>query len=243
MERLTREQVIEKLNKGEKDFKELDLSGLDLSKLDLSNAILFHCDLKHINLSCCNLKYANLEYADLSHCDLKYADLSYTNLHDADLSHSYLYMANLSNANLEGASLSYANLSKADLSNANLSYAYFSDAKLWNTRLDEKEQIRKGLILKESMIGYKKCADDVIVTLEIPKGAIVFSINNYSCRTNKAKVIEISNGETIVNSKYFENFSYELGKEIEIEDFGLMYDVDDAPGIHFFKTREEAEKY
>ena len=218
MERLTREQVMEKLEKGDKDFSNSDLRGLDLSGLDLSRS-------------------------DLSYANLSYCELSYANLYNTDLSHSYLYRANLSNANLECASLSYANLSKVDLSKADLSYAYFSDAKLWNTKLDEKEQIRKGLILKESMIGYKKCADDVIVTLEIPKGAIVFSINNSDCRTNKAKVIEIFNSETIAKSNYDEDFIYELGQEIEIEDFDLIYNVENASGIHFFKTKEEAKNY
>ena len=33
--------------------------------------------------------------------------------------------------------------------------------------------------------------DEVIVTLEIPRGAIVFSINGYKCRTNKAKMFSL----------------------------------------------------
>ena len=238
MERLTREQVIEKLEKDDRDFKKLDLSGLDLSKLDLSNAVLFHCDLKY-----CNLKYANLEYADLSHCDLRFADLSYANLHNVDLSYSCLYRAYLCNADLEGASLYYANLSKATLSNAKLSNAKLAYADLSHTLLSEEEQIRTGIILKEPMIGYKKCECNKIVTLEIPKGAIVFSINNDQCRTNKAKVIDISNGERIVYSDYDDSFAYELGKEIEIDNFDLRYNVKCTTGIHFYRTREEAEKY
>lgn len=168
MEKLTKEQVIEKLVKCDKDFKGLDLSGLDLSGLDFFN------------------------------CDLSYS-------------------------NLKGTRLSYANL--------------------YNAKLDEKEKIRKGIILKESMIGYKKCRFGIIVKLVIPKGAIVFSINNFKCRTNRAKVIEISNGENIAYSNYNHSFTYKLRKEIEIEDFDLAYNVECASGIHFFKTREEAENY
>lgn len=203
MEKLTREEVIEKLEKDDKNFKGLDLSGLDLSGLDLSYA-----DLYNTNLSMADLENAHLEHSDLSNAILYCADLSNADLSNADLSNVILYGTNLDDA-----------------------------------ILDKKEQIRKGLILKDKMIGYKKCIDDIIVTLEIPKDAIVFSINNNKCRTNKAKVIEISDGKTIAKSKFVENFIYELGHEIEIEDFDLSYNVECSTGIHFFRTREEAEKY
>lgn len=183
MKKLTREEVIEKLSKGDKDFKNLDLSDLDLRMLDLS----------YSNLSNTNLSYANLVYAILDNTDLSYA---------------------------------------------NLEHAYLS-----NAILDEKEQIRKGMILKESMIGYKKCKLGTIVTLEIPKGASVFSINNDKCRTNKAKVIEISDGKKIAYSNYDNFFIYKLGKEIEVKDFDLRYNVECSSGIHFFRTRKEAENY
>ena len=146
-------------------------------------------------------------------------------------------------ADLSGANLSGANLRCADLSGANLSGADLSGADL-----DQKERIRFGMILKEDLIAYKKCEDKLIVELCIPKGSIVFSINNSKCRTNRAKVISISN---IENDKQYDkatsthdsNFVYEVGKELEIEDFDLMYNVECGSGIHFFRTRKEAEEY
>ena len=57
--------------------------------------------------------------------------------------------ANLSRANLSWANLSGANLSRADLSGVDLSWA----------NLDEDQLIRRGLCLKEPLIGYKKCKD------------------------------------------------------------------------------------
>ena len=36
---------------------------------------------------------------------------------------------------------------------------------------------------------------------------------------------------------------YEVGKELEIENFDLMYNVECSTGIHFFRTREEAIDY
>ena len=38
-------------------------------------------------------------------------------------------------------------------------------------------------------------------------------------------------------------FEYRLGKEINIKDFNLMYNVECTSGFHFFRTRKEAEEY
>lgn len=174
--------------------------------------------------------------ANLENVDLRNANLNYANLSNADLRY-----ANLTNANLTNANLCYADLHLANLRYANLRNADIDGANLINTILDENEQIRKGIILKESMIGYKKCRNRVIVTLEIPKGAVVFSISNSIYRTNKAKVIDISSDNKIAYSKYDYDFKYEIGKEIEIEDFNMQYNYEDTTGIHFYRTKEEAE--
>lgn len=232
MKKLTRDQVIEKLEKDDKDFRGLDLSGLILCNMDLSNADLRNADLSSTDLYNTDLYNANLSYANLIGADLECANLSYANLIDAKLS----------NTNLSSTTLSNANLSNTDLSNVKLSNADLCGANLAHTLLSKEEQIRTGIILKESMIGYKNCERNKIVTLEIPKGAIVFSINNNQCRTNKAKVIDISSGEKIVYSDYDESFAYELGKEIEIENFDLRYNVECSTGIHFYRTKKEAER-
>ena len=38
-------------------------------------------------------------------------------------------------------------------------------------------------------------------------------------------------------------FTYEKGKSYEIKDFDLAYNEECSTGIHFFKTRKEAEEY
>ena len=141
--------------------------------------------------------------------------------------------ANLRGANLSGADLSGANLSGADLYGADLSCANISKA-----LLDEKEQFRKGVILEKPMRGYKKLSGGSICVLSIPKGAIVFSINGSKCRTNKAKVL--SGGGASIFDK---GFIYKKGKSYEIEGFDLAYNEECSTGIHFFKTRKEAEEY
>ena len=134
-------------------------------------------------------------------------------------------------ANLRGADLRVADLYGADLRVADLRGA----------DLDEKELTRKGIKLKEPMIGYKKCQDNKIVTLEIPKGSIIFSVNNGKCRTDRCKVVSIEGGAEAYG--FYNNFKYTVGLEIEIFDFCLEYNIECAEGIHFFRTREEAEEY
>jgi hypothetical protein len=111
--------------------------------------------------------------------------------------------------------------------------------------LDYKERIRKGIFLDKATIVYKKC-NNAIVTLQVPKGAIVFSINNYKCRTVKAEVIAIDGDETkgkTIESDYDSNFIYEVGKIVEVKDFNLMYNIECSTGVHFFWTKEQAENY
>jgi hypothetical protein len=182
---------------------------------------------------CANLAYANLTDANLSGADLTEANLTRANLTRADLIGAHLNCADLTDANLSGANLTDANLRRA----------YLTEANLTDTILDEKEQCRKGIVLTEPMIGYKKArGKGKIITLEIPIGAKVFSINNNKRRTNKANVIDMQ-GETELSSIYDIDFKYHVGDEIEIKDFDENYNVECGSGIHFFLTREEAENY
>ena len=134
--------------------------------------------------------------------------------------------ANLKGANLEGANLEGANLKGANLYGANL----------------EGEEFRLGKILTEPLTGYKKTREGVVITAEIPIGAIVFCINGSKCRTNQAKITDMA-GHDVLHSQYDSSFEYRLWQEIEIKDFNIMYNVECASGFHFFRTRKEAEEY
>jgi hypothetical protein len=158
-----------------------------------------------------------------------------------------LQSAQLRNAILEGVNLHGADLRFAHLEDASLSKVDLEDSNLENTHLSENEECRRGLILKEDMIGWKKCRGSRIVKLCIPKRAVVFSINNYKCRTNVAKVLEITNlaGKVcrVAYSNYEPDFKYKVGEIVEVEDFSLRYNLECASGIHFFRTKEEAIDY
>ena len=150
------------------------------------------------------------------------ADLSEDDLNGADLSNAYLYGADLRNADLSGS-----NLYGANLNGANLSGDY---------------RFLLGQILTDPLTGYKKTKEGVVITAEIPAGAIVFCINGSKCRTNRAKITDMGVHE-VLHSQYDNTFEYRLGQEINIKDFNLMYNVECASGFHFFRTRKEAEEY
>ena len=199
---------------------------------------------KHwINRDCEDWKSmkADLSGADLRGAYLSGANLSGANLIGANLSDAYLRGAYLINANLIGADFSCANLRNADFSGANLSDANLRYTNLSGADLDKEEQIRKGVKLSNSITGWKRCKDGVIVKLEIPRGAIVFSINNHKCRTDKAIVKEIFGADRAFSvHKYF---SYYVGDKIEVYNFNCEYNTECAEGIHFFINRQEAVEY
>ena len=193
-----------------------------MRKADLHWANLHEVDLHGADLRGANLRGADLHGANLSGADLRKADLHWANLRKADL-----HWANLREANLNEANLNETNLREANLNRANLSGDY---------------RFRLGMVVDEPLMGYKKTDEGVVITAEIPAGAIVFCINGSKCRTNRAKITDMA-GHDVLHSQYDNRFEYRLGQEINIKDFNLMYNVECASGFHFFMTRKEAEEY
>ena len=218
-----------------------NLRGADLKGANLSGADLSYADLRDVDLRGANLSGADLSYADLRGVDLRYADLRGVDLRGANLNSADLSGAHLRGANLSGANLRYANLRCAYLRGANLNSADLKGADLSDADLNKEEQIRKGVKLSNPITGWKKCKDGVIVKLEIPRGAIVFSINNNKCRTDKAIVKEIFGADRAFSMHKY--FSYYVGDKIEVYNFNCEYNTECAEGIHFFRTRNEAENY
>ena len=219
---------------------EEDIEGWEDMRAVLYHVNLRNADLRYANLRSVNLRDADLNYANLSDANLCDADLCGAGLRGTDLRGANLRYANLRDADLRGANLRYANLRGADLRGADLRGANLRGVELCGTEGNLMEY-RRGKILSENVIGYKKCRDNVIVTLEIPRGAIVFSINGTKCRTNKAKVLEIEGANRAYSQQKY--VSYYVGDEITIYNFNCEYNVECAEGIHFFMTRKEAEEY
>jgi len=165
-----------------------------------------------------NLRYANLRSADLSYANLRYADLSY---------------ADLSSANLSYADLSSADLRYADLRYANLSETIGKDYAIAVTRVASEGDI----------IGWKKCQNNVIVKLLIPKEAKRNNATGRKCRAEYADVLEIFGADKAISTQD-KTFVYEVGKRmIPTEPFDENFLNECSTGIHFFITRIEAENY
>ena len=231
------QEELDKIVEQHKHWLKEDCEGWEDMKADLHGS-----DLSAADLSMANLHGADLSGADLRDANLHGSDLSWANLSDADLSGADLSMANLSGANLSWANLRDADLRDADLSMANLIEADLSRANLSWANLSWANQFLFGEVLNEPLTGYKKTKEGVVITAEIPAGAIVFCINGRKLRTNRAKITDMC-GHEVLHSQYDKSFEYHLGQEIEIKDFNLMYNVECARGFHFFKTRKEAEEY
>ena len=245
--------------------EDADLRGANLKDADLRGADLRGADLMGANLKDANLRGADLENANLYAANLRGANLENANLKGADLMGANLIGANLENANLRGANLRGVNLMStflmgADLRDTDLRGVFLMGANLRGANLDGADleganltdaffqannpncKYRTGKVLTSPILGYKKCKDNVIVTLEIPRGAIVFSINGRKCRTNIAKVIDIEGADRAF-STYNILMSYYVGDVITVYNFNCQYNIECSSGIHFFLNKEDALKY
>lgn len=237
------------------NLAEANLAGANLAEANLSCVNLYRANLYHANLQHANLHEAFLEEANLVGADLTQAGLCWADLGAADLRHAKLIRAGLWYADLRSAQLDWADFTEAMLDNANcvgvdfktacLKGASFGSADLKDAEFDESEMIRQGICLKEPMIGYLKCDNDIIVTLEIPPHAMVFSIDNDSCRTNMARVVDISGGLSQAQKTFRidDVFLFPKGEMIYPEEFTGVYNARNGKGIYFFRSRKEAEEY
>ena len=231
------QEELDKIVKQHQHWLKEDCEGWEGMRANLRGADLCEANLRGADLCEADLYEANLGRADLRGADLRGANLRGANLYGADLCE-----ANLRGANLYGADLYEANLGGANLGGANLCEADLYEADLYEANLGREEKFRLGKVLDEPLTGYKKTKEGVVITAEIPAGAIVFCINGSKCRANRAKITDMD-GHEVLHSSYDNSFEYRLGQEIEIKDFNLMYNVECASGFHFFRTRKEAEEY
>ena len=100
-----------------------------------------------------------------------------------------------------------------------------------------------------SFIGWKRVHGNYIVKLLIPKDAKRSSATGRKCRCSKAKVVAIENIDgtpsdvNSICSAFNPYFIYEVGSEVEVENFDENRFNECAPGIHFFINRQEAVNY
>jgi len=131
--------------------------------------------------------------------------------------------ADLSRADLRGADLRGADLSRAE--NAELAFAQTS------------------ILPAGSLVGWKKCRENVLVKLEIPADAKRSNAAGRKCRAEFVRVLEII-GADVAISQQDGDFIYRAGEIVRCsEPFDQNRWEECSSGIHFFITKAEAEAW
>lgn len=216
------------------DFSESNLKlsehwTVDYDTCIFCKSILSLSEFKYCRVHSCVLSNAESSCVMYHRSVLDSLDCTNTNFTKSNFQNSIIGRMITSSAKLDDIDIEYANFTSKNIINC------FNHSQTYNTSTF-------GMILKEPMIGYKKTLEDVIITVEIPIGAVVFSINGSKCRANKAKIIDMQ-GHKQLTSWYDSSMKYHLNEEIEIENFDMRYNVECSSGFHFFKTYAEAEAY
>jgi hypothetical protein len=197
---------------------------------DLRNA-----DLRDVYLSEAVLSEADLSEAVLSGADLRNADLS-----GAVLRNAVLRNADLRNADLIGADLRNADLSGADLRDAVLSRAVMRNADLSGAKLPHFKIMPD----EGSFVAWKKTSTGVI-KIRIPAEAKrASSLVGRKCRAEFVKVLSGPGcGGSSPTYVYNKKLVYNKGDIVYADSFDPDIRLECTHGIHFYMTREEAEKH
>jgi hypothetical protein len=215
------------------DIKDIHGKILHTSTKETLKEALEDAVLMGVNLREANLREANLVEASLRGANLVEANLVGANLREASLRGARLVGANLMGANLVGANLEEANLREANLVGANLVGA----KDICPTTVAKLTIVHEG-----QMIGWKKCADDVLVKLLIPAEARRSNATARKCRAEFVVVLDVLGGE-VGTSMYDATVKYRRGETVRANKWEANRWIECGGGIHFFITREEAEAF
>ena len=138
-----------------------------------------------------------------------------------------------------GYAVKYAFKNRVDLQGADL-----RGAKNLEEANDWKLAIARTRILPEGdIIGWKKCNNNVIVKMLIPASAGRSHAFGRKCRAEYVQVLEVHGAEFGVTSAHGPRTEYRVGQIVRPSKWSLEWQIECAPGIHFYITREEAEAH
>ena len=174
------------------------------------------------------------EKATLWGWDLRGCDLRGCDLRGCDLRESILNESDLRGCDLRGCDLRGCDLWGCDLRGCDLRGVQYDGETLFFA-LQCPEQ--------GSFIAWKK-SQGKIVKLRVTENALRSSATTRKCRCSEAEVLEIDDGKLQeICSGYDESFVYKVGEIVKVDDFDTDRWNECSTGIHFFITRQEAEKY
>lgn len=232
---MTKSEVLKKLDTEKKngtnsfvkaEFDDnLDLSNIDFSGINFTDAIGENINFSNCNLSNCDFtgsrfEHVNFDSANLQKAILKNCDMRYANFHNADCRGTKFSCTIMECSNHEGIIID-----------------------------DATENYRMHCPEKGAFLGYKKCFNDLLVTLLIPADARRVCSTTRPCRCDKAKVINITSFD--YKEHYKEawslcastDFKYTLGEYVYPDSFNPDRWMESTHGIHFWMTPEEAIAY
>lgn len=232
------------------NIRYIELHSKEIHNSEFESCSIIHCDFHDVTFTDCTFRNVSFYLSGIissifkncvfSHCEFKLSNVSYTTLS----TDSRIIQCTARYSKFE------LNVMSADQHNN------IRMSQCVRTHSQYDNEYTFGKILTETIIGYKKAIlvsttsfQEVLITLEIPKGAIVFQPNNYKCRTNIAKVVRIANlSETFTefeeaHSRFDTAFIYHVGETITCNDFSLNNTRECAEGIHFFLDKESALNY
>lgn len=232
---MTKDEILKKLDTERKngtnsfvkaEFDDnLDLSNIDFSGINFTDAIGENINFSNCNLSNCDFtgsrfEHVNFDSANLQKSLLKNCDMRYANFHNADCRGTKFSCTIMECSNHEGIIID-----------------------------DATENYRMHCPEKGAFLGYKKCFNDLLVTLLIPADARRVCSTTRPCRCDKAKVINITSFD--YKEHYKEawslcastDFKYTLGEYVYPDSFNPDRWMESTHGIHFWMTPEEAIAY
>lgn len=198
---------------------------------------LFECEATSLKVAVekavwarANLTGANLVGAYLADANLTGADLACANLTGADLTDAYLARAYLADADLARADLADADLAGADLAGAK--------------GVEPEKLLHLFQIPQEGeLIVWGKKAG-VIVKMRVPPEAKrTGNIKNRKCRAEWVEVLDVEGAKTTTVKNCYAETIYKRGATVKPHAYDGNVLDDCLPGIHFFLTRQEAERW
>ncbi|WAW15037.1 pentapeptide repeat-containing protein [Peptostreptococcus equinus] len=227
-----------------------ELDKISKEKINIKNLV----DLRNIKIDSIDISDLDFSYVDLSWSEIRNTSCKNTDFSHSKLENTLCRNVDFYRANLEGSSLSACDFRTCSLKEANCIGSDFKNSILLDTNLEgiiyDKSTKNFSLRCPEEgyFIGYKKCFNDLLVTLLIPTDAKRSSGTNSACRCDKAKVIAISklDGSGFYReavSLVDETFIYRLGQFSYADSFDDNRWLDSSHGIHFWMTKEEAIAY
>ena len=163
MKNITSAELLEKYGSGERDFSNLNISGINLSSVVIRDAIFRQCDFSNANLSNSDFTDCDFSNSMMSRCILDKSILKNVNFLGCDLTGASLRDILVDNTSFRNSKLMFAHLCGNDMLKCDLNNAVLEWSCLIGTSLDER------------------------VLDKIPKTAITGGIDNISTYSSESR--------------------------------------------------------